>query len=66
MIENDSRQTWHQFKRIFRPWMVAQHATKHGLVSETNPVTSEQKRVLDALRVKPPARFPNVPTPANL
>jgi len=35
-------------------------------VSETNPVTSEQKRVLDALRVKPPARYPNVPTPTNL
>jgi hypothetical protein len=29
-------------------------------------LTSEQKRVLDALRVKPPARFPNVPTAANL
>jgi hypothetical protein len=28
-------------------------------------VTSEQKSVLDALRVKPPARFPNVPTATN-
>ena len=66
VIENDSRATWHQLKKVFRPLMVAQHATKHGLVSETNAVTSEQKRVLDALRVKPPARFPNVPTPASL
>jgi hypothetical protein len=66
VIENDSRATWHQLKKVFRPLMVAQHATKHGLVSETNAVTSDQKRVLDALRVKPPARFPNVPTPANL
>ena len=66
VIENDSDQTWHQLKRIFRPLMVAQHATKHGIVSETNAVTSEQKRVLDALRVKPPARFPDVPTPATV
>jgi len=66
VIENDSRATWHQLKKIFRPLMVAQHATKHGLVSETNALTSEQKRVLDALRVKPPARFPNVPTAAKL
>lgn len=65
VIENDSHQTWHQLKRLFRPLMVAQHATKHGIVSETNPITSEQKRVLDALRVKPPARFPDVPTPAK-
>jgi DNA-directed RNA polymerase subunit H (RpoH/RPB5) len=46
--------------------MVAQHATKHGLVSETNVLTSEQKRVLDTLRVKASACFPNVPTAANL
>ena len=66
VIENDSRATWHQLKKLSRPLMVAQHATKHGIVSETNPVTSEQKRVLDALRVKPPARFPTVPTTQNL
>ena len=46
--------------------MVAQHSTKHGIVSETNPVTSQQKRVLDALRVKPQARFPDVPTAKNM
>jgi transposase len=66
VIENDSRHTWHQLKKLFRPLMVAQHATKHGIVCETNAVTSEQKSVLDALRVKPPARFPNVPTATNL
>ena len=66
VIENDSQQTWHQLKKLFRPLMVAQHSTKHGIVSETNPITSEQKRVLDALHVKPPARFPDVPTPQKL
>jgi len=66
VIENDSRATWHQLKKVFRPLMVAQHATKHGLVSEMNPLTSDQRRVLDALRVKPPACFPSVPTATNL
>jgi hypothetical protein len=66
VIENDSQQTWHQLKKLFRPLMVAKHATKHGIVSETNPLTSEQKRVLDALRIKPPARFPAVPTTQTL
>ena len=65
VIENGRRQTWRQLKRLFRPLMVAQHATKHGLVSDTNPVTSEQKRVLDVLRVKRPARFPDVPATKN-
>jgi len=57
---------WHQFKRIFRPLKVAQHATQHGIVSEKNPSPSEQKRVLDALQVKPPALFPDVLTPKFL
>ena len=66
VIENDSRATWHQLKKLLRPLMVAQHSTKHGIVSETNPVTSEQKRVLDALRVRPPARFPDAPTTTDM
>ena len=63
VIENDSGHAWHQLERLFRPLMVAQTSTKHGIESERNAVTSEQKRVLDALRVKAPARFPDVPTP---
>ncbi len=66
VIENDRRQTWHQRKELLRPMMVAQHPTKHGLVSETDTLTSDQKSVLDALRLKPPARFPNVPTATSL
>jgi hypothetical protein len=66
VIENDSHQTWHQLKKLFRPLMVAQHATKHEVVSETNPVTTEQKSVPDALRVRPPGRFPDVLTPKNM
>ncbi len=65
VIENDSGQTWHQLKKLFRPLMVAQHATKHGIVSETNPLTSEQKRVLDALHLKAPNSYLEVPRPAK-
>ena len=66
VIENDSGATWHRLTKLFRPLMVAQHATKHGIVSETYAVTSEQKRVLDALRVRPPARFPDAPTTTDM
>ena len=43
-------------------------ATCHeaGIVSEANAVASEQKRFLDALRVKPPARYPDLPTPQGV
>lgn len=62
VIEINSGRTWHQLEKTFRPWMVAQTSTDRGMVSETNTVRSEWKRVLDALHVKPPARFPTVPT----
>jgi transposase len=66
VIENESGSTWHQIKKTFRPLLLAQHATNAGIVSETNPLTSEQKRVLDALRVKPPQRYPSVPTTTTM
>jgi hypothetical protein len=65
-IGNDSRQTWHQLKKLLRSLMVAQHAIMHGPMSETSPVRSEQKSVLDALRVRRPAHIPNIPTATNL
>ena len=66
MIESDSRKTWHRLKKLFRPLMVAQHRTKHSLVIETNPITSKQMRVLEALRIKPSAHCPDVQKPKKL
>lgn len=61
--ENESGMTWHQLKKLFRPLSVGFHRTRHGPISQTNTLTEEQKRVLDALRIKPPKRYLDIPTP---
>jgi len=63
IAENESGETWHQLKRIFRPLLVAEHATQHGNIAQTNKLTSDQKRVLDAVNIKPPKRYLEIPTP---
>jgi hypothetical protein len=63
IAENESGETWHQIKKNFRPLLVGFHSTRHGLISETSPVKAEQKRVLDALSIKPPRRYLELPTP---
>jgi len=42
---------------------VAFHDTPAGRITQTNKLTSEQKHVLDALTLKPPKRYLEVPTP---
>ncbi len=61
VIENESGETWHQIRKNFRSLLVGFHQTRHGPISQTTRVKSEQKRVLDALRVKPPARYLDMP-----
>ncbi len=63
IAENESGESWHQLKRIFRPLLVADHATQHGVISQTNKLTAEQKRVLDGLNLKAPKRYLAIPTP---
>ena len=63
IAENESGETWHQLKQVFRPLLVGYHATQHGNIAQTNKLTSEQKRVLDAVNVKPPKRYLEVPSP---
>ena len=62
----DCSMMWHRRKTLVQPWMMAQHDAKHGLVSGTNALTSEQKRVAQALRLMPAAHFPTVPSAPNL
>ncbi len=66
LIETRTDQTWHQVMKIMRPLSVAYQHSEHGPVIQTNRVSSQQKSVLDALRIKPPAGYPGVPTPKNL
>ena len=65
LIETRTDQTWHQVMKIMRPLSVAYQQSQHGLVLQTNRVSSEQKRVLDALELKPPKRFLQLPTPTK-
>lgn len=63
IVENESGESWHQLKRIFRPLLVAEHQTQHGVISQTNKLTANQKRVLDGLNLKAPKRYLAIPTP---
>lgn len=63
IAENESGASWHQLKQVFRPLLVGFHATQHGDIAQTNKLTPEQKRVLDAVGVKPPKRYLEVPSP---
>ena len=56
---------WHDLKKIFWPLLVADHRTWHGVISQTNKLTPEQKRVLDAPQVKPRKRYLALPTPKH-
>lgn len=63
IAENESGESWHPLKRIFRPLLVAEHQTQHGVISQTNKLTANQKRVLDGLNLKAPKRYLAIPTP---
>ena len=63
VAENETGDSWHQLKRSMRPLLVGYHATQHGNIAQTNKLTTEQKRVLDAVNVKPPKRYLELPTP---
>jgi transposase len=65
IIETESGISWHQIKKNFSNLQAGIHDTKHGPVIQSNPLKSEQKRVLDAVHVKPPARYLHIPTPQN-
>jgi transposase len=65
LIETRTNQTWHQVMKIMRPLSVAYQHSEHGPVIQTNRVSSQQKSVLDALELKPPKRFLQLPTPTK-
>lgn len=45
--------------------MVGRHQTKYGVISQTNKPTKEQKGVLNALNLKAPKRYLEVPRPTK-
>jgi len=65
LIETRTDQTWHQVMKTMRPLSVAIQQSSYGRVMQTNRVNSAQKSVLDALELKPPKRFLQLPTPGK-
>jgi transposase len=63
IAENETDCSWHQLKRIMQPLFVGFHATQHGNISQTNKLTKDQKSVLDAVKLKSPKRYLEVPSP---
>lgn len=63
MIENETSDTWGNLKRDLLAWMAGQHRTQHGVRTQTSTLTNSVKSVLDALRIKPPKRFLDIPKP---
>ena len=63
VAENETGTTWHQLKKAFRPLMAGYHASPHGPIIQSNPLTADQKRHLKALKIDAPARYLHIPTP---
>ena len=56
IAETESGDSWHELKKNFRRLTVGFLAANGGELAQLNQVTSEQKRVLDALNLKHPRR----------
>jgi hypothetical protein len=45
--------------------MAGRHRTQHGVITQSSTPTSDVKRVLDALNLKPPKRYLELPRPSH-
>lgn len=63
IAENEAGQSWHHIKKSLHQLFAGFHSTLAGRIAQTNKLTNEQKHLLDALTLKPPKRYLEVPTP---
>jgi hypothetical protein len=63
VIENETNDTWHNLKHTTWQLMAGRHRTQHGIITQSSTPTSDMKRVLDALNLKPPKRYLELPRP---
>jgi len=63
VIENETNDTWGNLKQDLWALMAGQHRTQHGIITQTSTPTAGVKSVLDALDLKPPKRFLDIPRP---
>ena len=65
VIENQTNDTWGNLKQTLHGLMAGQHRTQHGVLTQTSTLAKSVKGVLDALRIKPPKRFLDIPRTTN-
>ncbi len=63
VIENETNDTWGNLKQTLHALMAGQHRTQSGVITQTSTPTSDMKSVLDALNLKPPKRYLQLPRP---
>ena len=63
VIENETNDTWGNLKQTLHGLMAGQHRTQSGVITQTSTPTSGMKSVLDALHLKPPKRYLELPRP---
>ncbi len=63
VTENQTNDTWGNLKHTLWGLMAGPHRTQHGTLTQTSTPTPDVKRVLDALNLKPPKRYLDIPRP---
>jgi hypothetical protein len=63
VTENQTNDTWGNLKQTLWGLMAGQHRTQSGVITQTSTPTSGVKSVLDALNLKPPKRYLELPRP---
>jgi hypothetical protein len=63
VIENETNDTWGNLKQTLHGLMAGQHRTQHGILTQSSTPTPAVKSVLDALNLKAPKRYLELPRP---
>jgi len=62
VAENETGQTWFQMKKSLATLQVGIHRTRNGEVWQTSPTSAEVKALFEALKLKAPAKYLQMPS----
>ncbi len=65
VIENETNETWGNLKHTLWGLMAGQHRTQHGILTQSSTPTTGVKSVLEALRIKAPKGYLELPRPSK-
>ncbi|MCL4516314.1 MAG: transposase [Firmicutes bacterium] len=60
VAENETGQTWHEMKKALATLQVGIHRTRSGEIWQTNMADTEQQKLFETLKLKPPPRYYSV------